>query len=103
MAAGRVTLCRRAPFGEEEVLRSGNAALSLRRAAYGPRAQLFDRRRTCPLHVDEWLQRAASHGMGLVRIAGGECGDFEQHAAARVDIAQYREHEGANEAPGLRL
>ncbi len=27
----------------------------------------------------------------------------EQHAAARVDAAQHRQHEGADEAPGLRL
>ncbi len=42
--------------------------------AHGPRAQLLDRRRARPLHVDERLQRASSHGLGFVRLAGGECG-----------------------------
>ena len=88
---------------QEEVLRARNAAVSLGRAAHGTRAQLLHRRRAGPLHVDERLQRASSDGLGLVRLARGECGDSEQHAAARVDAAQHRQHEGADEAPRLRL
>ena len=103
LAAGPSSLRRRAGLEQEEVLRAGNAALSLGRAAHGPRAQLLDRRRASPLHVDERLQRAASHGMGFVWLAGGERRDLEQHASARVDLAQHREHEGADEAPGFAL
>ena len=88
---------------QEEILRARNAALSLGRAAHGTRAQLLHRRRARPLHVDERLQRASSHGLGFVRLARGKCGDPEQHAAARVDAAQHRQHEGADEAPRLRL
>ena len=36
-------------------------------------------------------------------LARGERRHPEQHAAARVDAAQHRRHEGADEAPGLRL
>jgi leucyl-tRNA synthetase len=65
----------------------GDASLPFRRAAHGARAQLFDRRRAGALHVDERLQRAASHGMGFVRAAGGECGHQEQHSAQGVDAS----------------
>src|ERR1700756_2866141 len=95
--------CGTGGFGEEEVLRARNAAVSLRRAAHGARAQLFDRRRAGPLHVDEWLQRASSHGVGFVWLARGKRRDLEQYSAARVDAAQHRQHEGADEAAGLRL
>ena len=87
----------------QEVLRAGDAALSLRRAAHGARAQLLHRRRAGALHVDARLQRAASHGLGFVRPAGGECRHREQHAAARLDAAQHRHDEAADEAPRLRL
>ena len=52
---------------QAEVLRAGDAALPVRRVAHGTRAQLLDRRCARPLHVDERLQRASSHGMGFVR------------------------------------
>src|ERR1700726_163507 len=41
--------------------------------------------------------------MGLVRLACGKCGHPEQHAAAAVDARQYRQHEGADEAPRFCL
>ena len=103
LAAGRVALRRRTALHQAEILRPRNAALSVRRAAHGTRAQLRHRRRARPLHVDERLQRASSHGLGFIRLAGRERRHPEQHAAARVDAAQHRRHEGADEAPGLRL
>ena len=45
------------------------------------RPQLLHRRCPRALHVDERLQRAPSHGLGFVRIAGRECGHPEQHAS----------------------
>ena len=74
-----------------------------RGAAHGTRAQLRHRRRPGALHVDERLQRASSHGLGFVRPARRERRHLQQHAAARVDAAQHRRHEGADEAPRLRL
>src|SRR3989442_5618369 len=50
-------------FRSQEILRARDAALSFGRVAYGTRAQLFDRRRSCALHVDARLQRASSHGL----------------------------------------
>ncbi len=87
LAAGRISLRRRAQLHQAEVLRAGNVALSLGRPAHGTRAQLRHRRRARPLHVDERLQRASSHGLGFVRPSRGECRHFQQHAAARVDPA----------------
>src|SRR5450755_668921 len=101
LAAGLVTLCGRSALHAAEILRAGNAALSLGRIAYGTRAQLRHRRRAGALHVDERLQRASSHGLGFVWPPGGECGHPEQYAAPRVDAAQYRGHEGADETAGL--
>jgi hypothetical protein len=96
-------LRRRASLRQEEILRARNAALSLRRAAHGPRAQLCHRRRARPLYVDERLQRASSHGLGFLRFARGKRRHSEQHAAAPVDSRQHRQDEGADEAPRLRL
>src|SRR5208337_1345139 len=45
-----------------EVLRPGDAALSVGCAAHGPRAQLFHRRRAGTLHVDAGPQRPSPHG-----------------------------------------
>src|SRR5579864_2852852 len=103
LAAECRSLRGRARLGKEEILRARNAALSLGRAAYGTRAQLCHRRRAGTVHVDERLQRASSHGLGFFWLAGGKCGNPEQHAAAAVDAAEYRQHEGANEAPRIRL
>src|SRR5580704_5117044 len=50
-----------------------------------------------PLHLDERLQRASSHGLGFVRLARGKRRHPEQHAAPRVDAPQHRQHEGADE------
>ena len=103
LATGRFALSRRVPFDAPEVLRARNAALSFGRAAHGPRAQLRHRRHPRSLHVDERLQRASSHGLGLLWLAGGKRSHPEQHPAARVDASQHRQHEGADEAPGIRL
>src|SRR5579864_8880958 len=103
LSAGCRALRRRTRLGEEEILRARNVALSLGRSAYGSRAQLCHWRRTSSLYVDERLQRASSHGLGFLWPTCGKCGDPEQHAAAPVDVAEYRQHEGANEAPRLRL
>ena len=103
MAAGSDALCRGTGFREAEILCPGNAALSFGRTAHGTRAQLFDRRCACPLHVDERVQRLASHGMGFVRAACGECGDFGQRAATRMDAAQHCQYEGADEATRVRI
>ncbi len=88
---------------QAEILRAGDVAVSFGSAAHGARAELLHWRRARPLHVDERLQRAASHGMGFVRIAGGERRYFRQNSAARVDASQHCQHEGADEAPGFRL
>src|SRR5271168_4964584 len=96
-------LCCRAGLDQEEILRARSVALSLRRASYGARAQLLDRRCPRPLHVDEWIQRPPSHGMGFLWLACGECRYPEQHSAAPVDPRQHRPDEGADEAPRLRL
>src|SRR5271166_5141139 len=55
------------------------------------------------LHMDAGLQRAASHGVGRLWLACGECGDQEQHSAKTMDPAEHCRHEGADESPGLRL
>ena len=44
---------RAVEFAAQEVLRAGDAAVSLGRAAHGTRAQLRHRRRPGALHVDE--------------------------------------------------
>src|ERR1700691_5047465 len=88
---------------KEEVLRTRNAALSLRRTSHGTRAQLCHRRRPGPLYVDEGPPRAPSHGLGLVRFASGKCGHSEQHSAAPVDPRQHCQDEGADESPRLCL
>ncbi len=103
LAAGPVPVRCRTPLHATEVLRARNAALSLGRAAHGARAQLRHRRRAGSLHVDERLQRAPSHGLGFFRSSGRERGHPEQHPSPRVDAAQHRCHEGADEAPGLCL
>src|SRR3984885_16229328 len=97
------SLRRRTAYHKKEILRARNAALSLGCPAHGTRAQL--RHRRCPgaLYVDEWLQRASSHGMGFLRLAGRERRHPEQHSAAPVDPWQHRQNEGANEPPRLRL
>src|ERR1019366_1434990 len=46
---------------------------------------------------------AAPHGVGLIRIAGGKCGDQEPAATEGVDAGQHRGDEEADEAPRLRL
>ena len=91
------------PHCAQEVLRAGDAAVPLGRAAHGTRAQLRHRRRPGALHVDAGLQRAAPHGLGLVRSAGRERRYRQPDAAARVDAAQHRGHEAADEAARLRL
>src|ERR1035437_5705256 len=103
LAERSVALCRRGPLNEAEVLRFGDASLPVGRAAHGTRAQLRDRRCAGSLHVDERLQRASSHGLGFVRVAGGECCYQEQHSAEGMDACEYRGHEGADEAPWVRL
>src|SRR5689334_13168937 len=103
LAAGRIALRRRAALYPAKILRPGNAALSLWRIAHGTRSQLRHRRRFGPLHVDEWLQRPPPDGMGFFRTPRRERSHPEQHAPSRVDAAQHRRHEGADEAPGLRL
>ena len=85
----------------QEVLRAGDAAVSLGRAAHGARAQLLHRRRAGALHVDAGPQRASSHGLGLIRPSRRERGHPEPDAAAGVDAGQHRQNEGADEAPGF--
>ena len=87
----------------QEVLRAGDAAVSLGRAAHGTRAQLLHRRRAGALHVDAGLQRASSHGLGFLRAARGERGHPEPDSAREWTLGNIAKHEGADEAPGLRL
>src|SRR5271167_1199751 len=103
LASGPVAICRRCPPDQTEVLRIGDASLPIRRAPHGTCAQLFHRRCSRPLHVDEWLQRAPSHGLGFLWAAGGERGHQEQRSSQGVDTGEYRGHEGADEAPWIRL
>src|ERR1035438_7176020 len=91
--AERRFLQGRREFRQAEVLRSGDAALPQRHAAHRPHTQLFDRRCAGPLQVDAWLQRAAPHGLGRLRTAGGERRHRQPAAAARVDHAEYRRDE----------
>ena len=93
------------PQQQTQVLRAGDAAVSQRPAAHGPRAQLRHRRRAGAADVDARLQRAAPHGLGRLRSAGRERRAQKQHAAARVDAREHRRHEAADAAPGpgLRL
>ena len=48
-----------------EVLRARDAALSVRHAAHGPRAQLHDRRRAGALHVDERALTCSIRSAGM--------------------------------------
>ncbi len=57
-----------------EILSAGDAAVSLRHAAYGPHAQLHDWRRRGPLSPHARLQRAAPHRLGRVRPSGRKRG-----------------------------
>ena len=90
---------------QAQVLLPGDAALSQRAVAHGPRPQLRHRRRAGPLHVDARLERAAPHGLGRLRPARRERRAKEQHAAARVDAQEYRRHAStdAPHGPQLRL
>ncbi len=84
---------RAAHHRQAQVLLPGDAALSQRPAAHGPRAQLLHRRRARALHVDARLQRPAPHGLGRLRSARRKRRPQEQHAAARVDARQHRADE----------
>ena len=53
-----------------QILRGRDASVSQRAPAHGARPQLLHRRCAGALYVDARLQRAASHGLGRVRIAG---------------------------------
>ena len=52
---------------------------------------------------DAPIQRASPHGMGFVWLARGKRRHLREHSTARVDARQHRQHEGADEAPRLRL
>src|SRR6476660_8388757 len=103
MAERPIAISRRSQLQTAQVLRSRDAALSLRCAPYGTRTQLLHRRRFSATHVDARLQRASSHGMGLLRTSRGKRRHSEQHPAARLDSRQYRQHESSDEASGFCL
>ena len=102
---GRPELYRADPDSHRaEILRGRDASLSERPPAHGPRAQLRDRRRAGALHVDARLQRAASDGLGCVRLARGKRG---HQAAARIRasgrISEDRRNEAADASHGVQL
>ncbi len=71
-----------------EILRAGDAAVSFGHAAHGPHAELHHWRRGGAVQAHARLQRAAPDGLGRVRLAGGERGDQECDAPARMDAAR---------------
>ncbi|MNF80945.1 hypothetical protein D3C84_631990 [compost metagenome] len=71
-----------------------------RQATHGARAQLHHRRRDRPLPAHAGQERAAAHGLGCLRHAGGERRDEEQRRARQVDLREHRLHEGPAEQPG---
>ena len=87
MAARSRALCGGGQFHQAKILRAGDVALSFGGLAHGTCAQLFDRGRARPLHVDEWLQRPSSHGLGFFWPARGKRSNQEQHAAAPMDAS----------------
>ena len=81
-------LPRRRASGPEEVLLRVDAALPLRQAAHGARAQLHDQRHDVPASADERVQRADADGLGRVRPARRERGDEERRAAGPMDATR---------------
>ena len=87
---------------QAQVLLPVDAAVSVRRAAHGPCAQLHHRRCDQPLQAHDRPQRAAADGLGRVRPAGRERGDQEQGATGAVDLQEHRPHAQPAQVAGLR-
>ena len=83
-----------------QILRAGDVPLSLRPHPHGPRAQLCHGRRARPLSARPGLQRAAPHGLGRLRHAGGERRDAHEGASAQMDLRQHRRDAYAAEVDG---
>src|SRR2546426_8991236 len=89
-----------APARCDEVLLPGDAAVSVRPTAHGPRAQLLDRGCRGPLPVDARTPGAPPDGLGLLWPAGGERGHPAWHAPGDLDQPEHRRHGAA--APAAR-
>ncbi len=87
---------------QAQVLLPVDAAVPVRCAAHGPRAQLHHWRRDQPLQAHDRVQRAAADGLGRLRPARRERGDQEPHRAGEMDPRQHRPHARAAAADGLR-
>ncbi len=86
------SLSRARRVAEAEVLRNGDAAVSLGRSARRPREELYDRRCGGANDAHARLQRAPSDGMGRVRPAGRKCGDRSRHRSGRLDDREHPQH-----------
>src|SRR4030088_3068511 len=76
-----------------EILRARDVPLSVGAHSYRPCPQLHARRRAGAFHARQGIQRAATDGLGCVRVAGGKCRDRAQGGAKGVDLRKYRGNE----------
>ncbi len=74
-----------------------------RAPAHGARAQLHDRRRHLALPAHARQERAAAHGLGCVRPAGGGGRHQARHGTCEMDAREYRIHARSIAAPRFRL
>src|SRR6266566_3003152 len=84
-----------------EVLCARDAAVPVGLAAHRARPRLHVGRRPRALLSPDGLGGAASDGLRLLRVAGGERGDQRGRASTQDRRAQHRTDPGSDETPGL--